>query len=132
MTQSVIENYFAAFNRGDKAAMLACLTEDVRHDVNQGGQRIGKAQFSAFCDHMARCYKENLTDLVIMVSEDGQRASAEFVVNGEYLETDEGLPPAKGQRYQLPAGSFFALEGDKIKRVTTYYNLEHWLAQVTA
>jgi hypothetical protein len=35
-TASLIEHYYDAFNRGDWEAMLACLTEDVTHDLNQG------------------------------------------------------------------------------------------------
>ncbi|MNE59549.1 hypothetical protein D3C80_1546490 [compost metagenome] len=79
---------------------------------------------------MNRCYKETLTDMVIMVSEDGNRAAAEFVVNGEYLVTDEGLPEANGQKYVLPAGAFFELKDGKVSRVTNYYNLNDWIAQV--
>lgn len=129
-TKALIKQYFNAFNQGDKTAMLACLNDDIRHDVNQGGVRIGKALFAEFFDHMANCYQENLTDMVIMVSEDGSRASAEFIVNGKYLQTDSGLPVATGQPYKLPAGTFFAIADGKISRVTTYYNLEDWLAQV--
>ncbi len=55
----------------------------------------------------------------------------EYVVNGTYLETDPGLPEAKGQTYKLPAGSFFDLEDGKIARVTTYYNLADWTQQVS-
>lgn len=130
MIKTLIKKYFTAFNQGDKATMLDCLTDNIRHDVNQGGVRIGKGLFAQFCDHMADCYKENLTDMVIMVSEDGQRGSAEFVVNGIYLKTDEGLPEAVGQPYRLPAGTFFEIKGEKISRVTTYYNLTDWIAQV--
>ena len=81
---------------------------------------------------MSRCYRENLTDMVIFTTHDGARAAAEYVVNGTYLQTDDGLPPARGQTYRLPAGSFFDLTGDKITRVTTYYNLADWMAQVSA
>ena len=52
-------------------------------------------------------------------------------MHGEYLQTDPGLPEARGQRYVLPAGSFFALRDGKITRVTTYYNLQDWIAQVS-
>ena len=45
--------------------------------------------------------------------------------------TDAGLPDANGQNYRLPAGSFFTLEGGLISRVTTYYNLADWVAQVS-
>ncbi|HRN84136.1 MAG TPA: isopropylmalate/homocitrate/citramalate synthase, partial [Hyphomicrobium sp.] len=54
----------------------------------------------------------------------------EFNVNGEYLNTDSELPPAQGQKYVLPAGTFFAIRDGKIARVTTYYNLTDWIAQV--
>ena len=130
-TEALVRRYFEAFNRGDVEGMLACLSENVVHDVNQGVRRPGKAAFRAFCGHMARCYRERLADLVVMSSPDGRRAAAEFNVEGTYLETDEGLPEAKGQTYVLPAGTFFAVEGGLISRVTTYYNLTDWLMQVT-
>ena len=65
-----------------------------------------------------------------MTSADGTRAAAEFVVHGEYLNTDEGLPEASGQRYQLPAGAFFELRNGKVARISNYYNLQDWIAQV--
>lgn len=128
---NILARYFAAFNAGDTAAMLDCLCEDVAHHVNEGEIRQGKDQFAEFCVHMSRCYKEELTDIVLFISEDGARGAAEFIVNGTYLETDDGLPEAKGQRYRLPGGSFFELRDGKIKRVTTYYNLADWMAQVS-
>jgi steroid delta-isomerase-like uncharacterized protein len=127
-----IRSYFDAFNRGDVAGMLACLSDDVHHHVNEGQVRIGKDAFRAFCDHMSRCYRETLTDMVIFEAEGGTRAAAEFIVNGTYLETDEGLPKANGQSYRLPAGSFFSLKDGRITRVVTYYNLADWMAQVSA
>jgi steroid delta-isomerase-like uncharacterized protein len=128
--KALVQHYYEAFNAADTQGMLACLAEDIRHDVNQGGTRVGKKLFAEFCAHMARCYKERLSGIVIMASKDGRRAAAEFTVHGEYLATDEGLPPAKGQRYELPAGTFFELSGERISRVTTYYNLADWTAQV--
>ncbi len=127
-----IRAYYDAFNRQDMDAFLALLTDDVVHDINQGERQVGKQVFATFMQHMNRCYKENLTDMVVMASEDGNRASAEFVVNGEYLATDEGLPEANGQTYVLPAGAFFELKDGKVARVTNYYNLNDWIAQVGA
>ncbi|MGO4853455.1 ketosteroid isomerase-related protein [Phaeovulum sp. W22_SRMD_FR3] len=131
MSHAIISAYFAAFNAGDTDAMLDLMFEDVAHHVNEGKIRRGKALFAEFNAHMTRCYRENLTDLVVFASEDGSRAAAEFVVNGTYLATDDGLPEARGQQYVLPAGSFFSLDEGKITRVTTYYNLADWLAQVS-
>lgn len=130
-TKALLENYYDAFNRGDTEAMLACLADDVEHHVNQGGVRHGREAFRAFNEHMTRCYRERLENLVLMVSDDGTRGAAEFTVHGEYLETDEGLPPARGQTYTLPAGTFFAIRDGRISRVTTYYNLQDWIAQVS-
>lgn len=134
MTQSAretIQRYFDAFNAGDTDAMLACLADDVAHHVNEGQVRIGKAKFADFCAHMTRCYKEELTDMVIFEAEAGTRGAAEFIVNGTYLATDDGLPEAHGQTYRLPAGSFFSLDDGRITRVVTYYNLADWVAQVS-
>lgn len=130
--EALIARYYAAFNAGDAAGMLDCVAEDVEHRVNEGGIRTGRAKFAEFCGHMGVSYREELKDLVIFASEDGLRGAAEFVVHGEYLQTDPGLPEAKGQRYVLPAGGFFEIRGGKIARVTTFYNLNDWVAQVSA
>lgn len=130
-TAALIRRYYDAFNAGDSDGMLACLADDVIHDVNQGERRHGKERFRAFNARMAHHYREQLQDIAVMVSRDGARAAAEFNVDGTYLVTDEGLPAAKGQRYVLPAGTFFAVRDGKITRVTTYYNLTDWIMQVT-
>ena len=126
----LVQRYYAAFNAGDMVSFLSLLTDDVAHDINQGKRESGKAAFANFMQHMNRCYREQLVDMVVMASEDGTRAAAEFTVLGTYLSTDEGLPPASGQTYRLPGGSFMTLRDGKISRVTTYYNLADWLAQV--
>lgn len=131
-TEDLIRRYYAAFNARNWTGMVACLSEDVVHDVNQGGRHRGKAHFSTFLDHMDHCYREELRDITILSSPDGTRAAAEFVVHGVYLATDEGLPPARGQKYVLPAGAFFDVKGGLISRVSTHYNLKDWLAQVGA
>ncbi len=125
-----IRAYYDAFNAQDMERFLSLLTDDVAHDINQGDRQIGKETFAKFMDHMNRCYKEELTDMVIMVNADGTRGAAEFIVNGTYLATDEGLPEAKGQTYKLPAGAFFELKDGKVARISNYYSLPDWIRQV--
>ena len=79
---------------------------------------------------MNRHYREKLVAITVMAPPDGTRAAAEFTVLGEYLSTDEGLPPANGQTYRLNAGAFFVIRDGKVARVTNYYNLQDWLKQV--
>ena len=124
--------YYAAFNRGDRDGMLALLDDAVVHDLNQGPRETGRAAFAAFLARMDACYREQLRDIVVLASLDGDRAAAEYVVHGEYLQGDEGLPPATGQKYVLPGGAFFEIRNERIARVTNYYNLQDWIAQVSA
>ena len=128
----IIHRYFDAFNADDYDTMLACVAEDVAHHVNEGQIRTGRTAFAEFCAHMARCYGETLTDIVVLTDTTGTRAAAEYVVNGTYLATDTGMPEANGQTYRLPAGSFFEITDGQISRVTTYYNLADWMGQVAA
>ena len=128
----LIQSYYATFNSGDRNAFLALLTEDVVHDINQGGTETGRAAFADFLKRMDGSYREQVCDLVVFANEDGERGAAEFFIEGEYLATDEGLPPANGQRYRLRVGAFFELQDGKVRRVTNYYNLQEWLRQVGA
>ncbi|MBL8297471.1 MAG: nuclear transport factor 2 family protein [Rhodanobacteraceae bacterium] len=124
--------YYTAFNRGDWENMLACLASDVKHDINQGQRETGRDAFRHFLERMQVSYREQLRDIVVMANADGSRAAAEFVVHGEYIATDAGLPPANGQRYVLPGGAFFEIADGQICRLTNYYNLDDWLRQVRA
>lgn len=126
----VVLAYYAAFNRCDWDGMLALLTDDVVHDLNQGRREQGREAFAAFLVRMDAHYSERLHDIVVMASPDGERAAAEYVVHGEYRVTDEGLPEARGQRYVLPGGAFFAIRDGRISRVTNHYNLQDWITQV--
>lgn len=128
----LIGTYYHTFDSGDREAMLALLSEDVAHDINQGGCERGREVFRAFLQRMDRCYKEQVTELAVFANAQGTRAAAEFFILGTYLESDEGLPPANGQTYRLRVGAFFDIADGLITRVTNYYNLEDWLRQVGA
>ena len=130
-TIALIRRYYDAFNAGNAPGMLDCLTDDIEHRVNEGAHRIGKEKFAEFCGHMGVSYREQLKDMAVFATDDGSRGAAEFVVHGEYLKTDPGLPEAKGQRYILPAGGFFDIRDGKISRITTFYNLNDWVSQVS-
>jgi steroid delta-isomerase-like uncharacterized protein len=130
MSNALLQSYYDAFNRGDAAAMLDLLTDDVMHEPSQGAVRKGKAAFADFLAHMNRCYSEQVIDPVFLTSADGTRGAAEFMLEGRYLETDSDLPPASGQTYRLRVGAFFDIVDGRIARVSNHYNLADWLAQV--
>ena len=130
--EDLIRSYYNAFNAGDFEGMVALLTEDVAHDINQGGREVGRPAFRAFMAHMDECYSERLADIVVLTEPTGAYAAARFTVHGTYKASDIGLPPATGQTYVLPAGAFFDIRDGLIARVTNTYNLADWLRQVGA
>lgn len=130
-TAALVRRYYDAFNARDWDGMLACVSDDIRHDVNEGDRRGGKDAFREFLARMNHCYEEQLKDIAVMVDTTGRRAAAEFMVHGRYLAADPGLPPAHGQTYVLPVGAFLDVTDGRITRVTTYYNLKNWIAQVS-
>lgn len=127
---AILERYYAAFNRGDADAMLELVHDDIVHEPSQGEPRHGKSAFREFLAHMNRCYAERVIDPVFLASADGSRDAAEFMLTGEYLQTDGDLPPACGQRYELRVGAFFDIADGAIVRVSNHYNLADWLCQV--
>lgn len=128
--KKLIQQYYDAFNKQDMDTFLSLLDDNVVHHINQGDEELGKDAFAKFMQRMSKSYKEQISALTIMTNEDGSRAAAEFMVDGEYLSNDTGLPKASGQSYRLPCGTFFSIKNSKISRVTTYYNLQNWLEQV--
>lgn len=126
----ILSAYYAAFNRQDAEAMLALLADDVVHEPSQGDVRQGKQAFRDFLNHMNRCYAERVIEPVFLEGENGTRGAAEFMLEGRYLETDDGLPPASGQTYSLRVGTFFEFGDGLITRVSNHYNLADWMRQV--
>lgn len=130
--ETVVRAYYAAFNAGDVEGFLDLLAPRVAHDINQGRREIGKPAFQRFLKRMAACYREKIVGIVVMTDRTGRRAAAEFTVLGTYVKTDKGLPAATGQRYRLPAGAFFEIKGGRVARISNTYNLNDWLAQISA
>lgn len=126
----LVLRYYAAFNRGEVDTMLGLLANDVIHDPNQGRREVGIEAFRVFLQRMDACYREQIGDIVVTATQDGSRAAAEYLVQGEYLKDDYGMPPARSQRYTLAGGAFFELRDGRIARVTNYYNLADWKSQV--
>lgn len=126
-----VKAYYEAFNAKNWEGMLALVDENIVHEPNQGTPRIGKNLFSEFMQHMDESYEETLKEMIFFVGETAGRIAAEFVVHGIYKKGEAGLPKAHGQAYVLPAAAFLEVKNGKIARVTTYYNLEQWIALVS-
>ena len=127
----IAKEYYGHFNSKNWQGMINLLDDEIRHEPNQGGMRVGLDKFRVFLNIMDKCYDEVLTDIVFFEEGTKSRVAVEFSVNGIYKVADEGLPPAHNQKYVLPAGAFLEVKNGKISRITTYYNLPLWLELVS-
>ncbi len=130
-TKELINAYYSAFNRKDIDSFLSLVAEDVEHHINQGKVEAGKSALRDFMAVMDDHYDEQVEDLVVMVSDDGTRAAAEFHIRGVYKKTQTGLPVAQNQKYFIPVGAFFHVKNGKISRISNFYNLKHWIEIVS-
>ena len=127
---ATVRAYYDALNRHDPGGAVALLDDEVVHELNQGPREVGKAAFREFLQRMEYCYSERLHDIFILCSTDGTHAAAEYMVEGEYIADDIGMPPSHNQKYRMPGAAFFALRDGRIQRVSDHYNLQEWFSQV--
>ncbi len=130
--KNLIQRYYDVFNSGDREDLLKMLSDDIVHEINEGGVEIGREAFRKFLERMDRCYEEQVEELIVFNNDNPNRAAAEFFIRGKYVATDDGLPEASGQNYHLRIGAFFEITNGKISRITNYYNLAEWLRMVGA
>jgi steroid delta-isomerase-like uncharacterized protein len=127
---ALVLSYYDLYNRRDWDALVQLLAPDVVHDVNQGWREVGAVRFREFLVRSGRCFHERIGEVCVLALADGSRAAAEYVIEGTYVESDPGLPPARGQKYQLRGGAFFELRENRVARVSDYYNMQDWVRQV--
>ncbi len=131
MSTQLIKNYYQAFNEKNWDKFFTTLHPSVIHEINESHTEVGIEAFKKFIDRMNHSYNEKIEQINLYTGEKSNTFAASYKVNGQYLKTDEGLPPAKGQTYLLQGGAFFEIEDEKIKLVRNYYNLNEWLSLVT-
>ncbi|MFZ4714445.1 MAG: nuclear transport factor 2 family protein [Bacteriovoracaceae bacterium] len=127
MSKALIHKYYESFNQKNWDQFLGMLDQNVVHEINHGDKEIGINKFKKFLDRMNNCYEEKISDITIYSCDRSNLYATQYTVTGTYLKTDEGLPPAKGQTYELKGAAFFEVEENKITLVTNYYNLKEWL-----
>ncbi|QYK53667.1 MAG: nuclear transport factor 2 family protein [Fimbriimonadaceae bacterium] len=127
--EQLMREYVEAFNRHDAEGMLNTLAEDVVHEINEGETQIGLDRFREFKAHMDECYREQLKEVVYFAN--GNRGVIEFICEGEYIKTDNGLPEATGQKYAIRAAAFFEESNGRLSRVTSYYSLKGWIQAIS-
>ncbi|MBS0288168.1 MAG: nuclear transport factor 2 family protein [Proteobacteria bacterium] len=130
-SQKLIEEFYKHFNAKDLDKMYAMLSDNVQHEMNDGGMQKGKAAFVKMIQDSTKNYQENVDNVIYMVSDDGKHVATKFTFKGKYISTDESNIPAKGQSYQANAINYFDIENGKIVTAMCWYNHQDWIKQVS-
>lgn len=128
---NIVKTYYTHFNNRNWQGMLDIVSDDIAHYPNEGDPRHGKELFTQFLQKMDTAYSEKLTGMIFYTADDPSKIAVQFTVNGIYKIAEDGLPPAHGQPYVLPAAAFLEVSDGKIRSVTTYYNLHEWIEKVS-
>ncbi|MEX0345968.1 MAG: nuclear transport factor 2 family protein [Rhizobiaceae bacterium] len=113
---ALVEQFLSAVNANDGAGVETCLHEDVVHETGLGQREFGSEAFRRSIVLRQAATGEQIGDLVVMASDDGTRAAAEFTRRGR----ENAAAGDPGKRYSVPGGMFFAIEDGKIIRVSQY------------
>lgn len=121
-SKTIIENFYRYFNNAELEKMVSLFSEDITHEINHGGIKRGKEEVFKHLKYSGEHYKEQVSDFVYMISDDGRYITVKFTVNGKYLKTDESNIPATGQNYVLDVFNYFEIKNDKIVDAKCFYD----------
>lgn len=121
-SKRIIENLYNYFNKSDLDKMFSLVSENVSQEINNNGVKMGKEEIIKYQKYSREHYKEQVSNLVYMISDDGRYVSVKFVVNGKYLKTDESKIPATGQTFVLDVFNYFEIRNNQIVDVKCFYD----------
>lgn len=118
----VVARWAAAWNAQDPAAMAALFTDDgVYEDLAFGASFEGKEGVAEWVGITSSVIPDAAVELVGAFRA-GDRATAEWIFTGTQLPA-AGIEAQVGREsFSIRVASVFELEGDRIRRVTDYYN----------
>lgn len=131
-SKKIIENLYNYFNSSDLESLFSLVSENVSQEINNNGVKLGKEEIIKYQKYSREHYKEQVSNLVYMISDDGRYVSVRFVVNGEYLKTDESKIPATGQTYALDIFNYFEIRNNQIVDAKCFYDEASFIKQLRA
>lgn len=127
----LIKTYFEALNKKDMDKFFSIMSSDVVHDLNQDGVEKGIDKFKIFMKSLNDSFDDQLSHIIILVSDDGKYAAARWIDYGTYFKDEPGFDiKAMNQKYIITGGHFFEIKDNKITHVTTYYNSSDFIKQI--
>ena len=130
-TEELIQTYYREFNKRNVVGLLKILHPHVIHTTFAGNIEIGLDAFQKYILGVFDCVKETVSNVIILVSDDGRYASAQVICDGEYVKTAYNYPEARNQKYSVECHSFFEIKDGLIYKLSNYFNEKDWLAQIS-
>lgn len=131
LLKAVAEAYYMAYNKADVEGQTKLMTDDMIYHSNSDKIRVGKDAYHKYTVGLFKEIDEKCIDIKYFVDEAQGVVTAQSRVEGKYVTSSEGLPKAKGQKYNIPVVEVFEIKDGKIKKLTTYYNEDLWKTQIS-
>jgi steroid delta-isomerase-like uncharacterized protein len=126
--KGLVENWASAWSSRDVAKVLSIFTDDcVYEDVTMGVVNHGKTELETFARGIFAAFPDFTLQLTSQFAA-GSWAGAEWTMSATHKGDLPGLP-ATGKRFSIRGATVFELQGEKIRRVSDYWDMVTFLKQ---
>ena len=129
--KAVDEAYYLAYNAEDIEGQIKLMTDNVVYHSNSDKIRTGADAYRKYTAGLFQEIDEKCIDIKYFVDENQGIVTAQSRAEGKYVTSSEGLPKAKGQKYNIPVVEVFEIKDGKITKLSTYYNEDLWKTQIS-
>ena len=126
--EGLVEDWASVWSSHDVAKVLSIFTDDcVYEDVTMGVVNHGKTELATFARDIFGAFPDFTLQLTSQFAA-GSWAGAEWTMSATHKGDLPGLP-ATGKRFSIRGATVFELQGEKIRRVSDYWNMVTFLKQ---
>ena len=129
--KAISEAYYTAYNAEDIEGQIKIMADDVIYHSNSDKIRTGTQAYRKYTEGLFKEIDEKCIDIKYFVDEAQGVVTAQSRAEGKYVTSSDGLPKAKGQKYNIPVVEVFEIKSGKISKLTTYYNEDLWKTQIS-
>jgi steroid delta-isomerase-like uncharacterized protein len=128
--EKMINDYLSAWNAHDVERILSFFTDDCVYNCTPMEKvSRGKNELKDFFSNMFTEFPDAKIEMKSGFNA-GDRGAGEWVLSGTFAHSNNPAMPATGKKFSIPGVAINEYSGDKISRVTNYWNLASYLQQV--
>jgi len=119
-TPTAVNEYFAAWNRRDPAAIVNTFTEGGTYADPVSGEIAGQA-IADYAAGLFAAFPDLSFEATSMGSMDGGAWAARWIMRGTNTGSLQGMPPT-GKPIAVPGADFIVVEGGRVRSVQGYFD----------